>query len=708
MLRPLATAAAAAAAAALLAACSAAAPRPKLAAQPGDLVITDVTVLPMDRDDPLPHHTVVVRGDKIIAVEPADRVTVPAGARRIDGAGKWLMPGLADMHVHTWSEHDLTLFVAAGVTTVRNMFGAEQHLTWRGEIARGQRLGPTIVTASPIIDGEPPVWPGSIVLTNPADADRIVGELKAQGYDFLKPYARLSREAYAALVAAGKKHGMTLGGHVPFAVGLAGVLASGQRTIEHLDGWIPALVPEASRPPPGPTPPDLRVLLPLVDEARIPALVQQTIAAGTWSCPTLVVLDRLAGLDDLDAARKRARWLPYVSPTVVTMWDPKADFRMREKTAEDYAAMRKGNALRGEIAAQLFAAGAPMLVGTDAGNPFVIPGESLHDELELLAGAGLEHIAVRLRVSPVAREAELQRAHRRVRAQVLRAATAGAADFLGQRGALGVVAPGARADLLLLDTDPLAGPLPLIPAAVILRGAYLPRADLEAKLAAVAAAHAAPPSPRWDGVPPLAPEGANVQRAHYDLVQGDKTIGEERLAAGTVPGGRVIVAQLVADFGGTRVELHYRLAPSATSLTQKTSNGSLVLDGALAGGVLTATGTTPRGKPLSLSEPIPAGAALSGPGIGGSINLAAQLAGMKVGDKRTLASVELSTFPRPAIQSMIHDVERRPDADGLHIFAITSKAGFFSVTSELALDDAGRVIRHAFGPPLGVTYQRRE
>src|SRR5204862_52882 len=102
--------------------------------------------------------TVIVRGDKIAAIAPADRVEIRAGATRVDGTGKWLMPGLADMHVHTWSEGDLTMFVAAGVTTVRNMWGSEQHLAWRKEIAAGTRFGPTIVTTSPILDGDPPIW----------------------------------------------------------------------------------------------------------------------------------------------------------------------------------------------------------------------------------------------------------------------------------------------------------------------------------------------------------------------------------------------------------------------------------------------------------------------------------------------------------------------------------------------------------------------
>jgi imidazolonepropionase-like amidohydrolase len=663
----------------------------------------------MDREDVLPHHTVVVRGDRIVAVHPAARVEIPAAARRIDGAGKWLMPGLADMHVHTWSEHDLTLFVAAGVTTVRNMFGSDQHLAWRGELARGARFGPTLVTASPIIDGDPPVWPGSIALGDPADADRIVGELAAKGYDFLKPYSRLSLPAYDALVAAGKKHGLPLGGHVPGAAGLRHALASGQRTIEHLDGWLPALVPEAARPPAGAAPPELRELLPLVDESRIPDLVKATIAAGTWNCPTLVVLDRMAALEDVEAARKRARWLPYVAPAFVAQWNPKSDFRLRTKTAEDFAAMRKANAVRGRIAAALISLGAPVLVGTDAGNPFVIPGESLHDELELLVGAGIDRIAPGLqRRSPADRWSTLQDAARMVRARVLRAATAGAADFLGQRGTLGVVAPGARADLLLLDEDPLARPLPLVPAAVILRGAYHPRADLEQRLAAVARAHAAPPSPRWEGVPPLAPEGTDVQLTRYDLVQNGKTIAEERLATGTIPGGRAIVAQLAGDFGGGRVELQYRIAPAAASVSQKTVTGSLSLDARLDRGALVATGTDPRGAPLSLSEPVPAGTFLAGPGIGGSFPLAALVAPMKIGERRTFSSAELATFPRPSIQRMTHDVERKPDAAGLRVFAITSRPpSGFGFDSELVLDPAGGVVRHTFGPPLDFAYQRR-
>lgn len=443
-----------------------------VAVAPGDIAITDVTVVPMSHDGELAHQTVVVRGDRIVAVAPSAGFALPAGVTAIDGRGKWLMPGLADMHVHIWSENDLAMFLAAGVTTIRNLFGSDLHLTWRSQIAKGERLGPTIVTAGPLIDGDPPIWPGSTVLVDPAAADKIVADQKAAGYDFLKPYSRLSKPAYEALAAAGKRHGMPLEGHVPTAVGLAGVLAAQQRSIEHLDGYLFALVPDGvALPPPGPTQARTRAALGHLDPARLPGVVAQTVAAGTWNCPTLIVLDRFAALDDVAALRRRVAWLDKLPAWIVARWDPKQDFRLRSYTADDFTAIRAANAQRAKILAALAAANAPLLVGTDTGNPFVVPGAALHDEIELMVAAGVH------------------------RARVLRAATAGAAQFLGAPRESGVIEPGARADLVLVSTDPLAGPLPLVPDGVVVRGKWLPRADLEARLADIAR-HSADPAPK--------------------------------------------------------------------------------------------------------------------------------------------------------------------------------------------------------------------
>jgi len=664
-------------------------PQPSFAWQSGDIVITNVSVVPMSREGVLEHHTVVVRGDRIVAVAPSASIgvpagEVPAGTTVIDGTNKWLMPGLADMHVHMWTPNDLTLFLAAGVTTVRNMFGNEQHLAWRKQIAQGKLQGPTIVTAGPIIDGDPPVWPGSVVLDKPAGADKIVAEQKAQGYDFLKPYARLSREAYEALAAAGKRAGMQLEGHVPNAVGLAGVLAAKQRSVEHLDGWLLALVRDGvTLPEAGGMQAKLRVALPQLDEAKLPGLIAQTIAAGTWNCPTLVVLDRIAGLDDLAAVKQRVKWLDKLPPAIVAQWDPKQDFRFKALTAEDFATMRAANVWRAKILTRLSAANAPILVGTDTGNPFVVPGAALHDEIELMVAAGLP------------------------RARVLRAATADAAVFLGTPHEFGVVEAGARADLVLSAENPLAAPLALVPDGVMVRGKWLPHAELEAKLAEIVKQNAAPPGQnRWDGVAPLAAEGKVVHQAHYDMGAGGRPIGEERLAVGLTGGKRVIVAQVVAEFAG-RIETTYKIGPDTATMAVKSPFGSIQLSGTVAGGNLVATGTDRTGKQLSLSEPMPAGGFLSGPGMGGSIMLAEKLAGMKVGDKRQLVSLELAYFPATTIAKVSYDVERKPDANGHRVFAVASKQGMGVVTGELVVDQAGFVVSQTLGPPLDLTFTRR-
>lgn len=656
--------------------------RPAIAIQPGDLVITNASVVPMSQGGELAHHTVVIRGGRIIAVAPSSELPVPAGITAIDGTGKWLMPGLTDMHVHVFGDDQLAMLVAAGVTTVRNMYGNPQHLAWRDRVARGELLGPTIVTAGPLIDGDPPIWPGSTVLVNPADADKVVTDQKAAGYDFLKPYSRLSKPAYEALAAAGKRHGMLLEGHVPDAVGLDGVLAAGQRTIEHLDGYLVAQVPDGVK-----LPDDrrarLHATLAHLDRSRLAGAVARTVAAGTWNCPTLVVYDRLGALDDLPALRRRVAWLDKLPSALVDAWDPKQDFRLQSYTAADFAAIRTASTERARVLAALAAAGAPLLVGTDTGNPFVVPGAALHDEIELMIAAGLP------------------------RPRVLRAATADAARFLGAPREAGVVEVGARADLLLVASDPLTAPLPLVPDGVVLRGTWLPHAELEAKLADITRRVAAPPpQDRWEGIAPLAPRGTPVHQAHYDLATAGKPVGEERLAVGLVGGKRVIVGQEVAEFGG-RVVTSYEIGPDTLALDLASPYAQLHLTGQITGGKLVATGTGEAGKPLSLGEPVPAGAFLSGPGLGGALALAEHLSGIKPGERRQLVALTLTAYPAAGIATIRYDVERKPDAGGQRVFAVTAAQGGFAIRGDLVLDSAGFVVSQQLGPPLNTTFTRR-
>src|SRR6185503_18877052 len=153
----------------------------------GDIAFVGATVVPMDRERVLTDYTVVVRGDKIAFVAKSSTIDTK-DATVIDAKGKWIVPGLADMHVHTWMERDFAMYLLNGVTTIRDMFGSPQHLEWRAALASGKLQGPTLFTAGPIVDGDPPVWPGSAVVTSAEAAREVVRAQKKAGYDFIKVY----------------------------------------------------------------------------------------------------------------------------------------------------------------------------------------------------------------------------------------------------------------------------------------------------------------------------------------------------------------------------------------------------------------------------------------------------------------------------------------------------------------------------------------
>ena len=140
------------------------------------IAFVNVNVVPMDSERIITYQTVLIEDERIRAIGPADTTPIPEAAVRIDGSGKYLMPGLADMHVHLGYEGDLTLFIANGVTTVRNMWGKPIHLVWRQQIEQEKLLGPTIITTGLIIDGDRPIWRISKVVTSPEEAERVVNE----------------------------------------------------------------------------------------------------------------------------------------------------------------------------------------------------------------------------------------------------------------------------------------------------------------------------------------------------------------------------------------------------------------------------------------------------------------------------------------------------------------------------------------------------
>jgi imidazolonepropionase-like amidohydrolase len=438
--------------------------------------VVDVTAGSLQRD-----LDVTIRDGRIAAVAAAGRAAVPSQSRVVDATGKFLIPGLADMHVHWYDERYLGLFIANGVTRVRQMWGMPMHLEWRKRIEAGELLGPRFSISSPILDGPNPSFPGSIVVPDAGTAAKVVARVKKDGYDFVKVLSRLPRDAYFAIARAARENGLEFVGHVPVGVTAGEAADAGQASIEHLTNILvssssaearlrPLLVQRAleggnaTQAMSAESRAGVRELgeqlLATYDAGKAAALFARLAKAHTWQCPTLVTMRNMASLDDpAVTSDPRQKFMPR---QIRQSWKPANDGRTARKSAEDYELDRRIFRKDLEIIAAMKKAGVEFLAGTDTANPFAFPGFSLHDELDLLVQAGL---------TP---------------ADALRAATINPAHFLHDDAPNGSVAVGKNADLVLLDANPLDSIKNTQRiAAVVVRGRYLDRAELDRMLAAV-------------------------------------------------------------------------------------------------------------------------------------------------------------------------------------------------------------------------------
>ncbi|WP_148306191.1 amidohydrolase family protein [Gemmatirosa kalamazoonensis] len=395
---------------------------------PAYAAIVDVTVVPMDRERILEHQTVVVRDSRIVALGAARGTPVPAGAARIDGRGKFVAPALVDMHAHlsagdeslgTAAGRQLALYLANGFATVRGLSAPTPilpaQLRLRDRVARGEVLGPTLYVAGPSLNG------GSV--TSPAAGVRMVDDAKRAGFDLLKTHGGLSAEAYDSVAAAAKRDGLALVGHVTPEYGLARAYAAGQQ-IEHLDGWIAAIVADGVAVPPGQLVLDPAVLA-RVDARKLDSVVRETVRRGIWNGPTLALFETLAS-DETPEQLAQRPGLRYLPAAEVARWAP-AKAQILAAPAEGRAAFVT---LRRRIVRALHDAGAKLLVGSDSPQLYMAPGDAALREIDAFVAAGLTPYAA------------------------LEAATRNPAEWLGRTDA-GTVAAGKRADLVLLDANPL-------------------------------------------------------------------------------------------------------------------------------------------------------------------------------------------------------------------------------------------------------------
>ena len=420
----------------------------------------NVNVVPMDEARVGEGQTVIVIGNRIAEIGPAGEIDVPVGAHHIDSRGKYLMPGLAEMHGHLpgpqWSEKEtesiLFLYVANGVTTVRGMQGDPSQFALRERIENGEILGPRLYLGSPALSGNR--------VTAVSEAHGLVRQYKEAGFDLLKVQEGLSPRVYDAIVAAAKEVGIPFAGHVPDRVALLHALQSGQATIDHLDNFIEALVPVDPKGRDDFGPLGVWKLVENVDEDKIPEVVEATHGAGAYVVPTMVLWETFFGGKSSEELHAERPWVRHVPLQMVERWGRRQNRLAKEI---DGAAGGRVIELRREILTALYEAGVKILLGTDSPQIFSVPGFSIHGEMKLYVEIGM---------TPY---------------DVLVSGTRNVAEYFKATDDFGTVSKGKRADLILLRANPLedVGNVGRREG-VMVNGQWIPESEIQQRLADIA------------------------------------------------------------------------------------------------------------------------------------------------------------------------------------------------------------------------------
>ncbi len=381
------------------------------------IVFTNVNVIPMDKEQVLQNQMVLVRNG--IIVEIGKNVKVPKDALRIDGEGKFLIPGLWDMHVHLTLATELAfpVLLANGVTGVRDLGGEFKKIDeWRKQINDGRLLGPNILRAGLYVDG-PKDAPDRLIIKNEAEARQAVITLKKQKVDFIKIHNAVPRNAFFALLAEAKKQKLKVVGHIPLEITPFEATNSGQNDFEHMTSLIEGAVVSASKNGKS----ALQTITEFNDEAAT-NLFRKMVKNNTWMTPNLIAEQAITFRVEIEAnPDKRSK---YVASQLKKYWlenfigKPTAARKLLLQRYLDLVKIMRKENVR-------------ILAGTDLGLRDIYPGFSLHDELELLVKAGLTPF------------------------ESLQTATANPAEFLDLRRLFGTLEKGKRADMVLLDANPL-------------------------------------------------------------------------------------------------------------------------------------------------------------------------------------------------------------------------------------------------------------
>ena len=431
-----------------------------------DWLIADVTVINVEDGNTTSPAYVAISDGSIAEIYP-QKVTLVDTTKVVDGSGKFLIPGLWDMHAHVSINYKYQqgLQIANGVVGVREMWGTMDIIdSIRQQTEAGNMIAPEIYTSGAIIDDDPPYWPGSDIVANAEDAGQVLQKQVDEGVDFFKIYSLLERDAYFAIAEESKRLGVPFGGHVPESISLFEAIDAGQATTEHLMKFLSSCSRAETEMQSLPglatfNADKINRILSTYDEKLYDSLVQKLANSDTWLVPTMTVKRNVAYLDDTvrfttDPARNDI--IEYMPPHSIQIWDI-IPGTLAARFGEDFfLANQKRYKKELSLLGDMQDKGVKMLAGTDYANPYCYPGFSLHTELQILVEGGLSNL------------------------EALQTATYNPAVFFGRQSEIGNVTPGMQADLVLLDANPLediANTQKI--ASVFLGGKYLDKASLD-------------------------------------------------------------------------------------------------------------------------------------------------------------------------------------------------------------------------------------
>uniref|UniRef100_UPI0040483A67 amidohydrolase family protein n=1 Tax=Roseivirga sp. TaxID=1964215 RepID=UPI0040483A67 len=433
-------------------------------AQEADFAFTNVNVITMENDQVLKDQTVLIKAGKITQIGDAKAINTSATKEVVDAQGKFLIPGLAEMHAHIpgnqngteLAEETLFLYLSNGITLIRGMLGQPYHIELRDQVEKGEVLGPKIYTSGPSFNNN--------TVTSAEQGANRVREQKNAGYDFLKLHPGLTRENFDAIVATANELGIPYAGHVSTGVGIRRAIESKYGSIDHIDGYLEGLVPSSLD-----LDPDSNGFFGInfteeADLSNIPELVQKTKEAGVWIVPTQAMMERWIGpIDPAELAKDPE--MKYIHPNTLNNWVRTKQNVLAQPGYNAEQAL-KFNEIRREILRQLHEAGVGILLGSDAPQVFNVPGFSIQREMDAMARSGMSAY------------------------EILKAGTVNPALYFGDEAEYGMLKVGLDASLVLLENNPLLSISNVSnPAGVMVKGKWISKEAIEGQLRSIAEQH---------------------------------------------------------------------------------------------------------------------------------------------------------------------------------------------------------------------------